>query len=241
MVYDLSEAESNGNGHHRSPGGPSSPNGGLHLGGRSRRLSDQLHRLARRLTAPLVVLACTVIGWLLVFHSLPTGTQDNLIALFRNPRWHRRPTRPGTPSLWPARHGYYGEFHGAGELVGVERNATAVAHETWPAWSEDGVRQGFGVADRDGGCRFRSPLDQLPAAERELVHSTLAEHEGVAEAGYVFADPDRIHPIYALLWKGEKKWKDKLNRRSETLEQAVYEYQRRYGRLPPKGFDSWCV
>jgi hypothetical protein len=32
-----------------------------------------------------------------------------------------------------------------------------------------------------------------------------------------------------------------LDRQSKTLEQAVKEYTRRYGRPPPKGFDDWYV
>jgi hypothetical protein len=47
------------------------------------------------------------------------------------------------------------------------------------------------------------------------------------------------HPIPSLLLLGEKKWEDMLSRQSRTLEEAVVEYRRRYGRNPPKGFDLW--
>jgi hypothetical protein len=50
-----------------------------------------------------------------------------------------------------------------------------------------------------------------------------------------------IHPIFSLIKKSRKEWDDKLNAQSLTLEDAVHEYQRRYGMNPPKGFDTWSV
>ncbi|KZT55630.1 glycosyltransferase family 90 protein [Calocera cornea HHB12733] len=47
------------------------------------------------------------------------------------------------------------------------------------------------------------------------------------------------HPIEKLMEDGRRKWEDKLRRQSKSLEQAVAEYQRRYGLAPPKGFDKW--
>ncbi len=47
------------------------------------------------------------------------------------------------------------------------------------------------------------------------------------------------HPMAALMREGEKRWHALLARQSTSLEQAVKEYQRRYGRRPPKGFDLW--
>ena len=37
----------------------------------------------------------------------------------------------------------------------------------------------------------------------------------------------------------EKNFKKLLSRQSTTLKKAVAEYNRRYGRNPPKGFDQW--
>ncbi|KAG9016692.1 F-actin-capping protein subunit alpha [Tulasnella sp. 427] len=48
-----------------------------------------------------------------------------------------------------------------------------------------------------------------------------------------------VHPILELIEGAEKKWKDLVRRQSKTLPDAVKEYQRRYGRMPPKGFDKW--
>lgn len=47
------------------------------------------------------------------------------------------------------------------------------------------------------------------------------------------------HPILGLLVEGERKWADLVERQSRTLEEAVVEYKKRYGRNPPKGFDHW--
>ncbi|PBK80587.1 hypothetical protein ARMGADRAFT_859444, partial [Armillaria gallica] len=49
------------------------------------------------------------------------------------------------------------------------------------------------------------------------------------------------HPIYQLIEFSEKKWKAKLQRASKTLGEAVAEYERRYRRAPPRGFDKWWV
>ncbi|GJN90525.1 hypothetical protein Rhopal_003536-T1 [Rhodotorula paludigena] len=51
--------------------------------------------------------------------------------------------------------------------------------------------------------------------------------------------PERLHPITHLISRAEEEWDDLLRRQSQTLEQAVEEYKRRYGRNPPVGFDSW--
>ena len=47
------------------------------------------------------------------------------------------------------------------------------------------------------------------------------------------------HPIHYLIREGKKAWKAKVARQSETLKEAVAEYERRYWRRPPKGFDHW--
>lgn len=47
------------------------------------------------------------------------------------------------------------------------------------------------------------------------------------------------HPIYELISRAEAEWAAKHERASKTLEEAVFEYRRRYKRAPPKGFDLW--
>ena len=57
--------------------------------------------------------------------------------------------------------------------------------------------------------------------------------------GLVEVNPDGPHPIFELLKRAEKDWKAKIKRASKSLDDAVEEYQRRYNRMPPAGFDDW--
>ena len=57
----------------------------------------------------------------------------------------------------------------------------------------------------------------------------------VASSGY----SDRLHPITHLIAEAEQEWENMLRRQSQSLEQAVREYKRRYKMNPPAGFDSW--
>lgn len=59
--------------------------------------------------------------------------------------------------------------------------------------------------------------------------------------GLLVVNPNGAHPIFELTRLAEARWQAKLRRASKSLEQAVDEYVRRYGRLPPVGFDRWCV
>jgi len=47
------------------------------------------------------------------------------------------------------------------------------------------------------------------------------------------------HPIENMIAFNRHRFKALLSRQSQTLEQAVAEYQRRYQRTPPLGFDKW--
>ena len=47
------------------------------------------------------------------------------------------------------------------------------------------------------------------------------------------------HPIPQLMAEAEEKFRHLLSRQSQTLEEAVAEYKKRYGRPPPLGFDEW--
>ncbi|ORX41279.1 hypothetical protein BD324DRAFT_644319 [Kockovaella imperatae] len=51
--------------------------------------------------------------------------------------------------------------------------------------------------------------------------------------------PVKKHPIELLIQRAEKQWEDVNKRQSKTLKSAFHEYQKRFGRLPPKGFDTW--
>ena len=47
------------------------------------------------------------------------------------------------------------------------------------------------------------------------------------------------HPIPKLMSEAENRFRELLSRQSQTLEDAVKEYERRYRRKPPRGFDRW--
>ncbi len=47
------------------------------------------------------------------------------------------------------------------------------------------------------------------------------------------------HPISKLIEAAEEQYRTKVSQQSQTLEDAVAEYKRRYHRPPPKGFDAW--
>ncbi|GAA5824169.1 hypothetical protein JCM10212_000269 [Sporobolomyces blumeae] len=51
--------------------------------------------------------------------------------------------------------------------------------------------------------------------------------------------PGQPHPIHYLVKDAKDQWSRKLKRQSKTLPQAIDEYEARYGRRPPRGFDEW--
>jgi len=51
----------------------------------------------------------------------------------------------------------------------------------------------------------------------------------------------RFHPIHQLRQDATRQWATKVSRQSTTLKDVTVEYQRRYGRRPPKGFDRWWI
>ncbi|KAL0957963.1 hypothetical protein HGRIS_000143 [Hohenbuehelia grisea] len=57
--------------------------------------------------------------------------------------------------------------------------------------------------------------------------------------GLLVVQDGALHPILELIERAEQEWETKQKQASTTLEEAVAEYQRRYKRAPPKGFDEW--
>ena len=80
----------------------------------------------------------------------------------------------------------------------------------------------------------------LPRHQSPLTKDPLQQHNYRPD-GLVEVNPDGPHPIFELIRNAEEEWQAKLARSSKTLAQAVAEYQRRYKRLPPLGFDDWFV
>jgi hypothetical protein len=85
-------------------------------------------------------------------------------------------------------------------------------------------------------------LDELDLSSSNSGLRSNGSHYYSPSGHVVIADgEDGEHPIPQLLLLGEKRWEDMLARQSRSLEEAVLEYQRRYARNPPKGFDKWYV
>ncbi|KAK4054570.1 hypothetical protein OIV83_001064 [Microbotryomycetes sp. JL201] len=57
--------------------------------------------------------------------------------------------------------------------------------------------------------------------------------------GRLILEPGKKHPIPVLMERAKKEWERLKARQSKTFAQAVREYERRYGRKPPEGFDQW--
>lgn len=51
--------------------------------------------------------------------------------------------------------------------------------------------------------------------------------------------PPIHHPIPKLMADARHTFDEKIQRQSRSLNAAVSEYERRYGRRPPRGFDEW--
>lgn len=79
-----------------------------------------------------------------------------------------------------------------------------------------------------------------PRQQRPLGDQPLQQHQYRSD-GLLEVNPDGPHPIFELIRNAESEWEAKLATSSKTLTQAVAEYQRRYKRPPPLGFDDWFV
>jgi hypothetical protein len=88
------------------------------------------------------------------------------------------------------------------------------------------------------GFNITSTRD-VPTREQR-VNSAPAAHTYRSD-GLLEVNPDGPHPIFELMEKAERRWKKKNDRASKTLKEACEEYERRYGRKPPRGFNDWWV
>lgn len=78
----------------------------------------------------------------------------------------------------------------------------------------------------------------LPQATASTEKQPIQAHKYRAD-GLLEVNPLGRHPIHDLIERGEKEWNAKLKKQSKSLDEAVTEYERRYKRAPPKGFDDW--
>ncbi|KAF9450823.1 glycosyltransferase family 90 protein [Macrolepiota fuliginosa MF-IS2] len=106
---------------------------------------------------------------------------------------------------------------------------------------------------------YRQNLAWIDTASRQFVafpdpqypdDSVILEPDGITTGipvvphnyrsdGVLEVSSSASHPIHDLIAQAENKWHSKQNIASRNIQQAFYEYRRRYGRFPPKGFDKW--
>lgn len=91
-----------------------------------------------------------------------------------------------------------------------------------------------------------APLEavaDVPPANSAATDAVPANDHNLARRASIPVQPkaERLHPITHLIAEAETKWEDMLRRQSQSLEDAVREYKRRYKMNPPTGFDSWSV
>lgn len=81
----------------------------------------------------------------------------------------------------------------------------------------------------------------IPEDAKERVPAGMFDRHAYHENGLLEVNRKGKHPIFELMQRAEEEWNAKLRRASASLQEAVEEYIKRYGRDPPKGFDKWCV
>lgn len=88
----------------------------------------------------------------------------------------------------------------------------------------------------------RGPFDGLRFSER-FGHLFYPAYRARPRPGAKPQPPPDVenqpHAIHYLIERAKNEWGAKMARQSRTLEQAVDEYERRYKRRPPHGFDKW--
>ncbi|TFK42149.1 hypothetical protein BDQ12DRAFT_598807 [Crucibulum laeve] len=100
----------------------------------------------------------------------------------------------------------------------------------WNSFTDDILNRGHGQ------IRLNQPQDKT--RPDSLRAGSLEKHTYRVD-GLLDVNPNGQHPIIELIRDAEESWQKKLDGASKTLSQAVKEYQRRYSRPPPKGFDKW--
>ncbi|KII83965.1 glycosyltransferase family 90 protein [Plicaturopsis crispa FD-325 SS-3] len=95
---------------------------------------------------------------------------------------------------------------------------------------------------RRKGPRPLLDVVELPPKDTAQTPKTfdLPPHQYRAD-GLLTVNPDGAHPIFELTRRNEALWRAKLKRASKTFDQAVREYERRYHRKPPLGFEAWWI
>lgn len=81
--------------------------------------------------------------------------------------------------------------------------------------------------------RFLAHTQRWTTASSSVIRSKFLRAKAKAQR------PPIHHPIPRLMADAREQYDRKIRRQSKTLEQAVAEYEKRYQRAPPRGFDEW--
>lgn len=81
------------------------------------------------------------------------------------------------------------------------------------------------------GCWHPSSLLQIPQLSSNANLAHLHNHTDV--------DERRHHPIQVLARRARRHFEEMVEQQSQSYEAAVIEYNRRYHRIPPPGFQKW--
>lgn len=84
-----------------------------------------------------------------------------------------------------------------------------------------------------------TPRKPNPDPQPQPQPKTLLPQHTYLPNGLLQVDPHGAHPVFELIANAEAEWASKIARSSKTFDQAVREYERRYKRKPPLGFDIW--
>lgn len=118
---------------------------------------------------------------------------------------------------------------------GSESRTTDAPMSATTVTAESMTRFSFSRALRHGH-RKQQPSQPNSAAQDEAVTNVAHQY---GPDGLLLVNPEGRHPIYDLIQHAETRWRAKQDGSSRTLREAVVEYQRRYRRMPPQGFDQW--
>ncbi|GAA6041033.1 hypothetical protein JCM8097_004685 [Rhodosporidiobolus ruineniae] len=141
----------------------------------------------------------------------------------------------------------------SGRAIYVAIVVLGVVALTWRERDREVVQSGWtqvqkvATRAREERCRYMpwlaacpDPFEGLSFDENygELVYPAVALPSNHSSASPARA-ASQPHPIHRLIRDAESAWHRKVTRQSQTLEEAVAEYRRRYKQAPPRGFDLW--
>lgn len=101
-----------------------------------------------------------------------------------------------------------------------------------------------GASTSDKDRRIHAPLPGFEGEperrSRPRPQANASKRRAAGTPGLVTIEDDtQEHPIKTLMTTAQQEWENKNSRQSRTLREAVTEYQKRYERAPPKGFNKW--